>query len=73
MPNRKREFAKFFSGAAASDALGHTILAFSDLLPIHAFGISLTPKMNFLQITIAGTAWLLLGYYGWGKSGERAP
>lgn len=69
MTNRKREFAKFSSGAAASDALGHMTLAFSDLLPIHALRISLTPKLNFFQIAIPGNASLLLRYYGWGKAG----
>jgi len=72
MTNRKREFAKFFSGAAASDALS-MMLAFSDLLPIHAFGITLMPKMNFIQIARAGTVSLLLGYYGWEENERRAP
>ncbi len=50
--NRKREVAKFAAGAAFWEAAGHLMLAFSGLLPLTVWGITVSPTLNAVWIAI---------------------
>lgn len=43
----------FLAGAAFMHTLGHISLMFAHLLPLMAFGITLTPNLNYVIIGIS--------------------
>lgn len=51
----------FLAGAAAFHAVSHVFLAFSSLLPLTVWGITVTPNLNYLIIagSVALSALLL--------------
>ena len=69
--NRKKEVAKFFAGAVAWEAVGHVMLAFSGLLPMKIWGITVSPVANAVWIVIAAAGAILLAWYAWAKSERR--
>lgn len=72
MTSRKKEIAKFLSGAMAWHAIEHLMLAFSDALPLTVLGITITSERNMLGVVIWMVVAIALGYYGWSKSRKSA-
>lgn len=64
MMNRK-EFAKLASGFAAHEALSHTLLSGSGLLPLTVFGITVTPAYNSAIILMWWIVTMALIWYAW--------
>lgn len=71
--NGKREVARFFVGATAWEAVGHFMLAFSGLLPLKVWGITVTPTFNTIWILVVAAFSSLLAWYAWGKGERREP
>lgn len=71
--NGKREVAKFFAGATAWEAVGHLMLAFSGLLPLTVWGVTVTATFNTIWILVVAAASILLAWYAWGRSEGREP
>lgn len=63
--NRTQEMAKFAAGAAAWEALGHTMLAFSGLLPLSVWGITVTHTFNTIWIMVVAGLSMALAWYAW--------
>jgi len=61
-----KEIAKFFSGVTAWEALGHTLLAFSNDFPMTVMGITVTSNLNALAILVAAPLSIILAWYAWG-------
>lgn len=40
----------FLAGALAMHTIGHIIMAFTNMLPLHVLGITLTSSLNYLVI-----------------------
>ena len=64
---KRKEVAKFLSGMAAHEALTHTLLSGSGLLPLTAFGITVTPGYNAVIILGWFAVTIALVYYAWIK------
>ena len=60
-----KEAAKFFAGVTAWEAITHASFAASGVLPIKLFGITLTPKLNSVQIVVPAVTSAALIYIGW--------
>ena len=71
--NTKKEIAKFAAGAAAWEALGHLLLAFTGLLPLTVWGITLTPTFNSVWVVIVAAVSILLAWYAWGTGEAGEP
>ena len=65
--NRRKEIAKFVSGFAAHEAIGHTVLSGTGLLPLTMFGITVTPGYNSVIILAWWIILIALVYYAWFK------
>lgn len=65
--NRKKEFAKFLSGFAAHEAIGHSVLSGTGLLPRTVLGITVTPAYNSVLIIAWWVILIALVYYAWVK------
>jgi len=63
-----KELAKFFAGVTAWEAIAHALLGVSGVLPITLWGITITPKLNTIQIIIPALVSAILIYYGWFKN-----
>lgn len=63
--SRIKEVAKFLSGMAAQEVIGHTFLEYSGLLPFKAFGIIVTPEYNILVIMFWIAVSAALIHYAW--------
>lgn len=63
----RKEIAKFFAGVMAWEAIGHIVFGLSGILPITLLGITITPKLNTIQIIIPALLSVLLAYFGWFK------
>ena len=63
-----REVAKFAAGVTAWEALTHASFAASGVLPMKLCGITLTPKLNTVQIVIPALTSAALVYIGWVRS-----
>lgn len=61
----KREIAKFAAGAACWEAIGHSMLAFSGLLPLTVWGVTVTPSINMVWILLMFLLSALLARFGW--------
>ena len=75
MTNRKKEWAKFFSGFESFHTLFHAYLWLSSTT-FTAFGITATPTWSVMAVSVNGTLALVLGLYGWSRAprqiaGER--
>lgn len=62
-----REAAKFFAGVTAWEAVTHATLAASGVLPLKLCGVTISPRVNAVQIVLPGMASLCLAYFGWGR------
>ena len=62
----KKEIAKFVAGAAAWDAFGHAVIAFTGLLPLKVGGFTVTPTFNAAWAIAVAVAACLLAWYAWG-------
>ena len=62
-----KEVAKFASGMAAFNVVGHITLELWGFLPMPWFGFILTSTINTLTIIISAVISLALAYYGWIK------
>lgn len=71
--NANKEVAKFFSGVSAWEAVGHSLLAFSNDFPLTVFGITITPTINALAIVVAAPLSIFLAWYAWGTGERREP
>lgn len=60
-----KEWAKFFAGVTAWEAIVHASLGLSRVLPIKLMGVNLTPKINTVQVVLPALSSGLLVYYGW--------
>lgn len=69
--SRKREIAKFLSGAEAFHALAHVALLVSGTT-IAIFGISFSASWNVVSFTLNTLVALALASYAWGIFGRRA-
>lgn len=58
----KRCLFVFLAGALAMHTLGHIMLMYSNLLPMNAFGITLTANLNYGVIGISALLTLLCLY-----------
>lgn len=65
--NRRKEIAKFLSGFAAHEALSHTVLSGSGLLPLTIFGFTVTAGYNSGIIALWWIVLFALVYYAWFK------
>ena len=63
----KKELAKFFSGVAVNEAIGHTVLAMGGLFPLTIFGLTVTPAYNSFIIFAWTAAAAFLIHYAWFK------
>jgi hypothetical protein len=63
----KREIAKFAAGVTAWEALVHLSFALAGVLPLRLFGITLTKRVNAIQIVVPALSSLLLACYAWGR------
>ena len=70
MTSRKKEFAKFVSGAEAFHAVVHTYFWFSGTT-LTVFGITQTPTVNMTGAMVNALIALVLGIYAWRTS--RSP
>jgi hypothetical protein len=61
----KKEVAKFLSGFAAHEALSHTLLSGSGLLPLNVLGFTVTVGYNAGIILFWWIALILLMRYAW--------
>ena len=62
-----KEVAKFASGMAAFNVLGHIFLALGGFLPMPWFGFTLTSTINTVTIIISAIISFALAYYAWIK------
>jgi len=62
-----KEVAKFFSGFAAFETVGHLTFALSGMIPMPWFGFTLTPTINTITIIISAIISFALAYYAWIK------
>lgn len=62
-----KEFAKFFAGVTAWEAIGHIFFGLSGILPITILGITLTPELNTFQIIVPALVSMVLIYFAWFK------
>ena len=63
---KSKEFAKFFSGVFAADALAHLWFYKSDLLPLKFYpGINLNAGLNTFSIIFSSLMTLILIYFAW--------
>ena len=62
-----KEVAKFASGMAAFNVLGHLYFAIGGFLPLPWFGFTLTQTNNAIIIIISAVISFALAYYGWIK------
>lgn len=60
-----REFAKFGSGLVAADLATNIWFAYSGLLPITTFGITVTEEMLYPSIVFDVALLAFLIHYGW--------
>lgn len=67
-----KEAAKFFAGVTAWEALTHASFAASGILPIKLCGITLSPKLNTVQIVIPAMTSVALIYVGWMRTPTTA-
>lgn len=62
-----RDIAKVLSGMAFVEIINHTVLTVQNLLPLHFFGLIITPTYNLILLF----SWIIVGafsvYYGWIK------
>ena len=66
--NRKKEIAKFLSGAMAYHALVHAaLLAFKRDPPMRLLGITYTPTLNASAAIVSVALSIMLGWYAWGR------
>lgn len=65
--NRKKEIAKFLSGFLFHEAISHTMLAGSGLLPLTVYGITVTQEYNAVIILFWWLITIGLLYYAWIK------
>lgn len=77
MSSRAKEFAKFVSGIAAHETVGHWWLGVwgRDLMPIKFFGITFTAEYNMILMAVWPLVLAALVSYAWIRrsAGERAP
>ncbi|MBK8459886.1 MAG: hypothetical protein IPL43_06620 [Micropruina sp.] len=60
-----KELAKFAAGVTAWEAVVHASFAVSGVLPIKLCGVTLTPKLNAIQIVLPALSCAALVYVGW--------
>lgn len=60
-----KEAAKLFAGVTAWEALTHASFAASGVLPLKLCGVTLTPRLNTVQIVIPALTSVALIYIGW--------
>lgn len=63
----KKEISKFFCGMTAWESFVHFTFWASGDLPVNAFGFTITPTINTIQIIAPAIISLVLGYYAWKK------
>lgn len=60
-----KDVAKVISGAAFVEILNHISLAVGNILPLHFFGMTITPTYNLVILF----SWIVVGtvsvYYAW--------
>lgn len=66
-----REVAKFFAGVTAWEAVVHTSFAASGVLPLRLGRVTVTPRVNAVQIVLPAVASVALAYVGWGRQRRR--
>ncbi len=71
--NTKKEVAKFAAGAAAWEAFGHLLLAFTGLLPLTVWGITLTATFNAVWVAVIAGVSILLAWYAWSTRDANEP
>lgn len=61
----KKEIAKFIAGLSAWEAVIHTGLAQSGMIPIVMFGFTITQTVNTVLIIFPALLSISLIYYAW--------
>ncbi len=64
MTNWKKEFAKYLCGGEAFHAVTHAYLWFSGT-ELTVLGLTTTPTLNLVSVTIATIVAVALGLYAW--------
>ncbi len=62
---KSKEISKFLAGFLFEGLFGHIWLAYSGLLPMDFWGITVTPSLNTFGIVFHSVGTILLVYYGW--------
>jgi len=62
-----KEVAKFASGMAAFNAIGHFAFGLAGVLPIPWFGFTLTQTLNTISAIVSAIIAIILIYYAWIK------
>lgn len=62
-----KEVAKFLSGFIAHEAISHSLLAGSGLLPLKIFGFTVTPEYNAIITIFWWVVFVGIMYYAWFK------
>jgi hypothetical protein len=65
--NHCKEIAKFAAGVTAWESIVHLSFALSGVLPLRMFGITITKRVNSVQIVLPALVSAMLAYYGWVK------
>lgn len=60
-----KELAKFAAGVTAWEAIVHASFAASGVLPIKLCGVTLTPRLNAIQIALPALTCAALVYVCW--------
>jgi hypothetical protein len=66
-----KEIAKFVSGAAAVEIINHSVLATSDLLPLHFFGYAVSKSSNLIILACWTVVFVMTVYYAWLKKEKK--
>lgn len=59
----RKELLIFLAGAMAFHTLSHIVLYWSNILPIEAFGVLVTPQLNIVAIVVNALITIGLLYY----------
>lgn len=60
-----KEVAKFAAGVTAWEAIVHLSFALGHMLPLKIMGITITKRLNTIQIIVPAISSVVLAYYAW--------
>jgi len=63
----KKDLAKFFSGVAVTEVVGHALFAASNVLPLQFFGFTVSSTYNLVILIMWSIAAIFFIHYAWFK------